>query len=904
MKNTKGILWGHGISGDLPIVLIIIKKYEDLDIIYDMIKAHEYWRTKGILADLVILSYEEISYHHPLWNSIFDIVIGSHLSNLQNVSGGVFMLRGEVLDKGEIEELIRVANIVSMDGEVSLSENIKAQDEYNRELLTKSGKTIDKRELEFFNGISGFDEKTMEYVIYPSRSEYTPLPWSNILANKEFGCIMTEAGGGYTWAFNSREYRLSPWSNDAVSDLQGEYIYIEDLENKERFSAYLLPYETGGGYEVSFGLGYTKYLSIVSDILVELIVFVPKDDLVKISMIKVKNLSGRRRKLSLRYYINPVLAFSNNFREKNVKTTIENDKIIFENRYEKEFSDNKVYLSTGYESSFYMKNIGVESYVDVEIADNEELERVFLLGICKNNEIQDKFFNKEVCENELERVKEFYKKDMLKLKVNTSDKATNLLLNGFLLYQALVCRIFGKSSFYQSGGATGFRDQLQDSMPFAFIMPEITREQILYHARHQFGEGDVLHWWHKEAQKGTRTKFSDDLLWLVYVTNYYIKVTGDNSILGEQVNFVEGVELEEFEDEKYIDFEYSENSASLFAHCIFSIEHTLKFGEHGLVLMGSGDWNDGMNEVGNKGKGESVWLSWFVYKILTDFSPICVKQGREDLSNKYLEIANRLKESINNNAWDGEWYKRAFFDDGVPLGSIENDECKIDSISQSWSVISGAGEEKKIERAMNSVDNYLIDRENNIIKLLTPPFSDGKLTPGYIKSYLEGIRENGGQYTHAAVWVGIAYAILKKGDKAFETFEMLNPINHSRTNSEMKKYKLEPYVISADIYSNPLHIGRGGWSWYTGAAAWMYRFGIEYLLGIKIRGEMIIVEPCVPDNWNGYEVEYRFRNTIYKISIKLNSDKKGRVIFDNVLDNGNSFRLIDDGAFHFVEVYV
>lgn len=903
MKNTKGILWSHGISGDLPIVLIVIKKYEEIDVIYDMIKAHEYWRTKAIFADLVILSYEEISYNHPLWNSIFEIVASSHLSHLENVSGGVFMLRGETLDKQEIEELINISNIVCIDGGVKLEENIKPEDAYSNLSKQKSSKNIEKRELTFFNGIGGFDENSMEYVIYPSKSEYTPLPWSNIMANKNFGCITTEAGGGYTWAFNSHEYRITPWTNDAVSDIQGEYIYIEDLETKERFSPYLLPYETDGEYEVSYGLGYSKYVAIISDLLIELIVFIPREDLVKVSMIKIKNLSDRKRKLSLRYYINPVLAFSNNFREKNVKITIDGEKAVFENKYEREFYENKVYLTTGSGSNFNMKNIGVESYINVEINDNDELNKTFLLGILRKDEIDYKYFDRKLSLDELENVKNFYNKDMLKIKVETPDKATNLLLNGFLLYQSLVCRLLAKSSFYQSGGATGFRDQLQDSMPFAFIMPKLTREQILYHARHQFGEGDVLHWWHKEAKKGTRTRFSDDLLWLIYVTNYYIKVTGDRDILDEQVCFIDGPMLEEFEDEKYIEFDYSGSSASLFAHCIYAIEHSIKFGERGLILMGSGDWNDGMNTVGNKGKGESVWLSWFLYKILIDFSPICREQGRQDLADRYFEIANKLKESINTNAWDGEWYKRAFFDDGTPLGSIENDECKIDSISQSWSVISGAGDEKKIERAMVSLENYLVDKENNIIKLLTPPFSKGELEPGYIKSYLDGIRENGGQYTHAAVWVGIAYAIMKKGDKAFEIFEMLNPINHSRTDSEMKKYKLEPYVISADIYSNSLHTGRGGWSWYTGAASWMYRFGIEYLLGIKVRGNKVIVEPCTTSNWNAYTVQYTVGSSIYKINVKLNSGKEAKIIVDNVLENGNSFSVIDDGGFHFVEVF-
>jgi len=901
LNNTKSILWSRGISGDLPIVLIIISKYEDLDIIYEVIKAHEYWRTKGVLVDLVVVSQEEISYSHPLWNSVCDVVCSSHLGVLQNISGGVFLLRGEILTKDELDELINIAKIVSRDGEFLLPDEVFLDD--NLESVdTLSESQLEHRQLEFFNGIGGFDEKKLEYVIYPSKDDYTPLPWSNVLANKEFGCVTTEAGGGFTWAFNSHEYRLTPWSNDMVSDKQGEYLYIKDLDNNKIFSPYLLPFNAEGDYEVVYGLGYTKYVVIIDDFKVEVTIFIPKDDLIKVTQFKIKNLLGKRRKIEVGYYIEPVLGFSNNFKEKNIKYSFDDNTLIFNNNYEREFSENKVFLRFIGECDFKESNLGVCIFKNIIIEDNNEVDDVVLFGIYKDGEKIKKYFDKSYRENELNLVREFFNKDINKIKVNTPDKATNLLLNTFLLYQTLVCRIWAKSSFYQSGGATGFRDQLQDSLPFSYILSDITREEILYHAKHQFNEGDVLHWWHKEAQKGTRTRFSDDLLWLVFVTNYYIKVTGDYDILMEQVYFAEGSDLEENEDEKYIEFEYSKNSASLFAHCIFAIEHAIKLGEHGLVLMGSGDWNDGMNEIGNKGKGESVWLSWFVYKILTDFSPICKRQGRDDLANKYSEFAAKLKESINTNAWDGEWYKRAFFDDGTPLGSIENDECKIDSISQSWSIISNAGEENKIQKAMNSVYNYLVDRENGIIKLLTPAFNRSALKPGYIKSYPDGVRENGGQYTHAAVWVGIAYALLGDREKTFEIFEMLNPINHSRTDSEMRKYKLEPYVVAADIYSNSLHVGRGGWSWYTGAAAWLYRFGVEFLLGLKFKGDTVFIKPCVPNDWKEFEVEYRYFNTLYKIKVVLNAG--GEVIFDNVPSKGNSFKLINDNGIHFVEVWV
>jgi len=899
LNNTKNILWSHGISGDLPIVLIIISKYEDIDIVYEVIKAHEYWRTKGVLVDLVIVSKEEISYSHPLWNSICDIVCSSHLGGLQNISGGIFLLRGEILTKEELSELISISNIVSKDGAFLLSENTLTKKEekgFYRESLNK----LKRKKLEFFNGIGGFLEKENEYVIYPNTNNYTPLPWSNILANKDFGCITTEVGGGFTWGYNSHEFRITPWGNDSISDTQGEYLYIKDIDTSEFFAPYLLPFNAKGDYEVSYGLGYTKYTAAVADFKIEFKVFVPKDNLVKVSNLKIKNLSKNKRNIEIGYYINPVLGFTNNFKENTICYEFTNNIAFFYNKYEREFMNNKAFLCMGEKCNLKKENIGFSLVKNVTMEANDEDSEVILLGIYEEDRIINSYFDKNFNDRKFFEVKDFYNKEVGKIKVETPDKATNLLLNTFLIYQALVCRIWAKSSFYQSGGATGFRDQLQDSMPFSYILPNITREQILYHAKHQFNEGDVLHWWHKEGRKGTRTRFSDDLLWLPYVTNYYIKVTGDFDILMEQIEFVEGVELEEHEDEKYIEFEYSKNSASLFAHCIFAVEHSLKLGENGLVLMGSGDWNDGMNEVGNKGNGESVWLSWFLYDILTDFAPLCKKQGRDDLADKYSEFAGKLKESINKNAWDGEWYKRAFFDDRSPLGSIENEECKIDSISQSWSVISDGGEEEKVKKAMNSFFNYLVDKENGIIKLLTPAFSKSNMNPGYIKSYPEGVRENGGQYTHAAVWAGIAYAILQDTEKTFYIFDMLNPINHSRTDSEMKKYKIEPYVISADIYSNPMHIGRGGWSWYTGAAAWMYRFGIEYLLGIKFRGEYVSIEPCVPESWKEFSVEYRYKETIYKIKVILNSE--GKVVIDNVQTKGNSFKLINDHGIHFVEI--
>jgi len=905
MRDTKSILWSYGISGDLPIVLIIIRKYEDLDVIDQLIKAHEYWRLKGIYIDLVVISDEEMSYHHPLWNSISDIISSGHLMNMQNVSGGIFLLRGEILSKADMMQIRNIAAIVAENGKVLLEDEIYGDSKhcglaFGKEKVSKKD-AMEKRKLKFFNGVGGFDVNSQEYVVYLNDQLFPLLPWSNVLANPTFGAITTESGGGYTWAFNSHEFRLTPWVNDSVSDAQGEFIEIFDVDRNRSVSPYVLPFRNDLDYEVSFGLGYTVYRTCMEDLKITLTVFVPLEDEVKVSLLKIENLSDSGKRLALKYYLNPVLADHNHKREKRIVSSFDQEGLKFQNPFEKTFMEQSVYAKISGNMNFFRNH---EFYVvenDFELPENGSIQKVCLLGIAKEN--AKNYLDVGTCREELEKVRDFYRNDLLRIQVNTPDLAMNLLLNNFLLYQAYNCRILARTSYYQSGGAIGFRDQLQDVLPLSYLKPELVKNQILLHAKHQFEEGDVLHWWHEDLMRGIRTRFSDDLLWLVYVTNEYVNITQDTELLDMQVNFVKAPLLDEGEDERYLEFCYSENSASVFSHCVLAIERSLKYGENGLALMGSGDWNDGMNEVGNKGKGESVWLSWFLYRILVDFSPICRSRGRIDLAEKYSKEAAVLRDNINKNAWDGEWYKRAFFDDGTSLGSVSNEECKIDSISQSWSVISDAGEEEKRRKAMSSLEHYLMDDENGLIKLLSPAFKNCELNPGYIKSYPEGIRENGGQYTHAAIWAGIAFALMKENDKAYKVFEMLNPVNHARTDSEMKKYKAEPYVIAADVYTNPLHVGRGGWSWYTGAASWMYRFGIEYLLGFKKRGEHVMIEPCVKSEWSDYAFSYRYKNTMYRIQVFLKGDKRNKVIVDNKIYDGNSFELVDDGGAHVVEVY-
>jgi cellobiose phosphorylase len=548
---------------------------------------------------------------------------------------------------------------------------------------------------------------------------------------------------------------------------------------------------------------------------------------------------------------------------------------------------------------------------NILLQPNETKEIVFLLGMTDNlvnvNSIVDNYKRLEKAKESLKNVKNFWKERLNIIQVNTPDVSFNLMLNGWLLYQVISCRLWGRSAFYQSGGAYGFRDQLQDCLSIATICPENAKSQILKHARHQFVEGDVLHWWHEPQGKGTRTRMSDDYLWLPYVTAEYIRVVGDVEILDTKLSFLVEPPLKDFEDERYCKPSISADSASLYNHCILALENALKFGERGLPLMGSGDWNDGMNAVGNRGKGESVWLGWFLSITLEKFSSICIAMKDEERAKRYMEFSRNIVSAIEQNGWDGNWYKRAFFDNGTELGSVNNSECKIDSLAQSWSVISGAGDKKRSIKAMNSLEDYLVMRDEGLIKLLTPPFNEGELEPGYIKGYVPGVRENGGQYTHAAAWVISAFAIMGEGDKAWELFELINPVNHTRTNREYSIYKVEPYVMSADVYGEHPHIGRGGWTWYTGSASWMYKAGLENILGFQKNGDKLIIEPCITKRWKEYSIKYKYKETTYEINVK-NPDSLNNGIVNISMDaqklDGNIIQLVDDKVTHHISVQI
>ncbi|ATW26012.1 GH36-type glycosyl hydrolase domain-containing protein [Candidatus Formimonas warabiya] len=915
-KNRKGQpgLWAYGVSGDLPMVLVTIKNTDEIGLVKSALKAHEYWRFKGLNVDLVILNEDETGYLQPVQDQIMETVQSSLAREVFNCPGGVFVLNARLMPAEDRVLFFTVARIILKGEDGPLAVQLKTDreaDHLPEEKIFPGPKRayVSKDtplNLTYFNGYGGFDLEGKEYVIRLKEEMHTPAPWTNVISNPGFGFLVTESGAGFTWAENSRENKLTPWSNDPVSDPPGEVYYMRDEDSGALWSLTPLPIREKESYTVRHGLGYSHFRHHSQGIGQELTLFVSPDDPVKIGLIRLTNQEPETRKLSLTYYLKPVLGVTDQITQQFISSEYQGDlhSIIVNNSYQHDFPGRLVFVSssepvhsfTGDEEEFIGREgslvfpqalkreklsdslpTGSYSCVAVQVAfelpPGGEKEIVFLLGQEKNMEavhaLVPKYLSPVSAKEALARVKASWLERLGTIQVATPDLSMDIMINYWLLYQVLSCRVWSRSAFYQSGGAYGFRDQLQDVLSLIYAQPEVTRNQILLHCAHQYLEGDVQHWWHPGAgDKGVRTRFSDDLLWLPYVVAEYVDKTGDFDLLHVPVPYLEEEPLKEGEQERYGIPRVSHETSSVYEHCIRSIERAAQFGIHGLPLMGSGDWNDGMNAVGSSGQGESVWLGWFLVKVLQSFSPLCQAMKDPERAEKYLDTAVRIKQNIEENAWDGNWYRRAYFDDSRPLGSAENTECKIDSLAQSWAVISGAAREDRIREAMTAVENYLVKKEEGLILLLTPPFDAGDLNPGYIKGYVPGVRENGGQYTHAAVWVISAFARMSLGDKAWALYHMINPINHSRTSIESAVYKAEPYVMAADVYAVYPHVGRGGWTWYTGAASWMYRVGLEEILGLRKEGEKLFLDPCIPRDWPEYEIKYKYQQTLYQIHVR------------------------------------
>lgn len=919
IKKSQPDLWGYGISGDLPIVLLIVREENDVDLARQMILAHEYLETKGFNYDFVILDFQENSYVHILRDSIRELIIVRNSSTKRNNSGRIFLYGKSEMPEEDMNFLMAIAKFVVDSKDGLLISQIK--NEVKKDIELEDLKTRDIKydikphkfevgNLKFFNEYGGFN-KNGEYTIILNDGKNTPAPWINVISNQKFGFHVSESGSAYTWYENSRENKVTPWYNDWVSDPPGEALYVRDEDTGRFWGITPRPIRDKEDYIVEHGFGYSTFKHYREGIIGSVTMFVPMNESVKLLKVNVKNNTEVSRRLSLTYFAELVLGVAYEQTANYVSTYLEDKVIYAQNPYSTNFGDAFAYLKmyggeeesfTGSRREFIGRGGNTETpqfmakaklsdsvgsgeepcvceNIKLQLKPNEEKEIIIMFGeapsLDKAKDITQKYSSFEEVDKELNNTKEYWNSLLHTITVKTPDETMNLLMNGWLMYQTLACRVWARTAFYQSGGAYGFRDQLQDVMSLSYIKPEITRRQILINSSRQFLEGDVQHWWHPIVNSGIRTRFSDDLLWLPYVTLDYIKNTGDYSVLDEKVNYIDDEPLKEGEDERYNIAKVSEKTESVYEHCVRAIEKGLKFGVHNIPLMGSGDWNDGMNTVGNKGKGESVWLGWFMYSILKNFKDIAKMKNDEYRVQRYSELSEFLRENIEKNAWDGDWYRRAYFDDGTPLGSSENEECQIDSLAQSWGVISGAAEPSRAKRAMTSLEKYLVKEEKGVILLLTPPFSSSKLEPGYIKGYVPGVRENGGQYTHAATWVIYAMTKLGEGKKAVKLFNMINPINHTKSYYDCQTYKVEPYVMAADVYAKQPYVGRGGWTWYTGTAGWMYRIGLDGILGLKlIEGKGFSIKPCIPEDWKEYSIKYNHYNSVYNIKVMKGTNKE------------------------------
>lgn len=944
---SQSDLWKFGISGDLPILLVKIRDVNEKYILKDVLKAYEFFRNKNIKIELVILNREINSYEHYLEHGIDGEIQNRQLMYLKNTFGGIFTINENELEKEDLDLLEFRANLILDASSGNVETQLKdLEEEFSgkRIDMKRRGRALslpvidgietlneDYTHLKYYNEYGGFTENGSEYKFKVSNNQKLPTVWSTILANPEFGTLVTQNLGGFTWHKNSRLNRITAWNNTPSRDIPSEIIYLEDLENGREW---ILSQNISKNqeYHLTYGFGYVNLKTLKDEILHELDTFVPLDSNVKINILRLKNTSSEQKKLKIVYYIKPVLGEDEIKTSGYIKVEQKGDFVTAVNMYKQELKNEEMFVTsnkkinafTGDKDEFlgksnlnnpkkYLGNkdglykkpciaIEIETCLDAYEAKNILLN----LGVKQENEfLNEDYRDVEKCEDFLKKTKQYWFELLNKVHVNTPVESMNIMLNGWSGYQSIVSRLWAKSGYYQSGGAIGFRDQLQDTLGVKYIDVNFMKEQILIAAKHQFIEGDVEHWWHEETGRGIRTRFSDDLLWLPYVVCEYIDYTGDTSILDEKVPYLAGEILPDGIDEKYDKYEQSDIKEPLYNHCIRAIEKSLDFGENGLPKIGSGDWNDGLNTVGNNKKGESVWLGFFLYNVLDRFIKVCNIKEDTYRQEKYEDIKIKLKKSLNNNAWDGRWFRRAYMDSGHPIGSIENEECRIDSISQSWGVISDAADNDKKYISMESLENLLVDKENGLIKLLDPPFEKTKIEPGYIKSYLPGVRENGGQYTHAAMWAIMAWTKLGFGDKATEYYTMINPIEHSKTKDAANKYKVEPYVIPADIYEAKGLEGRGGWTWYTGSSSWFCKIGLENILGLNINDGILAIKPCIPKYWKEYSIRYKFGNSIYNIKVKNPEGKNTGVremILNGIKQENLQIKLIDDGNVNEVEV--
>jgi cellobiose phosphorylase len=947
-------LWPHGISGDLPIVLVRVSGPDDEALVSQLVKWHAHVRGRGLTLDLVILDERPGEAGDRLKTDLQGGIAGPLLGK----PGGVFVLTSEKISADDRMLLAAAARAVLGGGRGSLTDQIDrrpAAATFARPPMTGSPivaapegpSATPPGGLRFWNGHGGFTEDGREYVIVTDGTAHggptlPPTPWTNVLANPGFGCLVTEAGLGYTWAGNSQMNRLTPWSNDPVSDAPGEVIYLRDAETGAVWTPTPLPRGPAAGVTIRHGQGYTRYTHRSGGLDQELLVLVPPDDPVKLLCLTVRNAGDRPRRLSAAYYAEWVLGTVRD--NAPLQVVCERDAasgaILARNAWAGAFAGRVAFAAAGprlrsatADRAEFLGRNGTPSapsalgrgdlsgttgpaldpcaalMTEIVLAPGQADEVVFVVGQAESLErvrsLVGAYTASGRATEAVAEVQRLWDQILGVIQVKTPDPGIDLMVNRWLLYQVLACRVWGRSAFYQSGGAYGFRDQLQDIMALVHSSPETARAQILRSAARQFEEGDVQHWWHPPSGIGVRTRITDDLFFLPLAVHHYVTATGDAALLDETVPFLKSPELRPDQEEDFGLPAVSEQTGTVYDHCVRALERGHRLGSHGLPLMGTGDWNDGMNKVGAGGKGESVWNGWFFVAVHKAFAELAGRRGDAPREAWCRERAEALRAALEANAWDGAWYRRAYFDDGTPLGSAQNDECQIDALPQAWAVISGAADPARARQAMAAVEERLVRPEGKLIQLFDPPFDKGSLQPGYIKGYVAGIRENGGQYTHGATWVVLAAALQGRGDRALELWNILNPVYHATTPAEVQRYKVEPYVACADVYGVPPHVGRGGWTWYTGSASWLYRVALEAILGFRRTGDTLRVEPCVPRGWPGFEVAYRHGSATYRIRVD-NPAGTGRgvgsVTVDGLPAAGGAVPLLDDGRVHDVRV--